>query len=114
MSDSRRIIFAIVIAVVFPFLSAQAIVEVGEHIVAKIDTPTDYPGTIAGRETVVWSYELSHPKATYIAIHFTDFNLGPDDLLVVSDPAGDQVYALEGKGKMGTGDFWAQHKASAK
>jgi len=81
----------------------------GEHIPAKIDTPRDYKG-LGGEEPVtIWFYELYHPDATYIAVHFVDFDLGPGDYLIVSDRNGLQSYTMEGRGKMNAGTFWAQH-----
>jgi V8-like Glu-specific endopeptidase len=83
--------------------------QVGEYYPANIDTPWDYAGAEAGEDVAAWRYELSHPGATYIAIHFTDFDLGPGDYLIVSDPAGGQSYTLKGMGKMEAGTFWSQH-----
>jgi len=58
---------------------------------------------------IVWSYEIRHPGASYIAVHFAAFDLKAGERLRVSDGAGKQVYALEGKGKKGAGSFWARH-----
>jgi len=79
----------------------------GEHFAAKIDTPWNYAGS-TGAESA-WRYELHHPDATYIAVHFTDFDLAPGDRLVITDPLGGQAYTLRRKGKMGAEKFWAQH-----
>ena len=54
-------------------------------------------------------FEIHHPDATYIAIHFSKFHLAPGDSVIVSDPWGGQSYTLEGKGKMNAGTFWSQH-----
>lgn len=54
-------------------------------------------------------YTISHPGATYIAIHFKKFHLAPGSSLIVSDANGDQSYVLEDKGKMNAGKFWSQH-----
>ncbi|MCK4341239.1 MAG: hypothetical protein KAY37_05885 [Phycisphaerae bacterium] len=83
-------------------------IEAGEHIRIQLDTPWDYKGTACPGE-VEWRYELIHPGATYIALHFTDFDLAPGDYLMVSDPEGEQTYTMEGRGKMDAGTFWAQH-----
>ncbi len=84
--------------------------EGGTHIPAQIDTPVNYPGVREpGQVVSTWFYVLSHPGATYIAIHFVNFGLGPGDYLVVSDGTGQQQYLLKGRGKMGAGTFWAQH-----
>ena len=83
--------------------------EAGTHIPANTDTPRNYSGTVGALPELVWQHELSHSRATFIAIHFTDFDLGPGDYLTVSDPEGGQAYRLEGRGKMDAGTFWAQH-----
>ena len=54
-------------------------------------------------------YEISHPGATYIAIHFARFHLAGGDFVIISDANGGQSYTMEGKGKMNAGRFWAQH-----
>jgi hypothetical protein len=86
---------------------AWSMVTVGEHFPVQIDTPVDYAGTTSPK--VVWKYVLTHPGATYIAIHFVGFDLGPRDYLLVSDAGGKQAYSLKGRGKMGAGTFWARH-----
>ncbi|HQL55339.1 MAG TPA: trypsin-like peptidase domain-containing protein, partial [Phycisphaerae bacterium] len=87
---------------------AAAQVEGGTHIPIRLETPRDYKGAGETPETR-WSYELHDSDATYIAIHFRDFDLGPGDYLLVSDGAGRQAYTLQGRGKMNAGTFWAQH-----
>lgn len=89
---------------------AWAMIQIGTHYPAEIDTPVDYPGAPeAGQEVVAWSHVLQHPGATYIAIHFVDFDLGPGDVLTISDGLGGQAYTMTGRGKMNAGTFWAQH-----
>ncbi len=113
-SQYCRRIFAVssvlaVFAFVYPSVSAWGVIQVGEHFPAEIETPLDYSGTAGPEPEAVWSYELSHPGATYIAIHFVDFDLAPGDFLIISDPQANQIYTLQGKGKMGAGTFWARH-----
>ena len=88
---------------------AWAWIQVGEEYTAHIDTPQDYKGGQPGQMEIEWSYELYHPGATYIAIHFVDFELAPGDFLSVSDAAGKQYYTMEEQGKMNAGEFWARH-----
>jgi len=98
------------ILIISLWLCMPASFEGGTHIPVDIDTPKDYPGVPdPGQPTSAWFHVLSHPGATYIAIHFTDFNLGPGDSLVISDDQGAQQYELSGKGKMQAGTFWARH-----
>jgi hypothetical protein len=54
-------------------------------------------------------FELHHPGATYIALHFASFDLAAGDVLVISDPAGNQRYSMRGRGKLDAGTFWARH-----
>lgn len=88
----------------------HAQVQVGTHFPAAIKTPLHYTGVIppAVHESR-WSYTLTHPGATYIAIHYQDFDLGPGDTLLVSDAQGGQSYTLAGRGKMQAGTFWGRH-----
>ncbi len=47
------------------------------------------------------------PGATFTRIHFTEFNLGPGDVLTVSSPDGAETHYYTGRGPNGTGEFWA-------
>ena len=105
---TRWTFVAAAVAILALSIPAHAQIEAGDHIAAHIDTPQGYKGA-AFEDAVGWSYELYHPDATYIAIHFVEFDLAPGDFLVVSDPSGDQIYTMEGKGKMNAGTFWARH-----
>ena len=90
--------------------AAPGQVRVGVHVPAEIDTPTHYAGTEApGAGRSEWVHVLHYPGATYIAIHFQDFALGPEDYLIVSDAEGGQAYELQGKGKLEAGTFWSRH-----
>jgi len=55
------------------------------------------------------TFEIQHPGATYISLHFKNFNLQPEESLIISDPAGGQSYTMEGRGRSDLGTFWAQH-----
>ena len=52
---------------------------------------------------------INEPGATYVAVHFTEFDLAPGDTLRISDAAGGQAYTLKSRGKMDAGTFWARH-----
>jgi hypothetical protein len=90
-------------------LSAEEPLIVGDYHPARITTPQNYAGPADAKAAIVWRHELRHPGATYIAIHFVNFDLAPGDVLHVSDPDGGQAYTMEGKGKRQLGEFWAQH-----
>ena len=106
-----RIGLSLVVAVVLTggLAPAWGQMKAGEHIAVVVETPLDYAGVADGQAASVWTYELSHPGATYIAVHFSGFQLSAGDYLIVSDPQGGQAYTLEGRGKMDAGTFWAQH-----
>ncbi len=85
-------------------------IQAGVHLPADIQPASPYPGQQQGTGPVlVWSHALHHPGATYIAVHFMDFDLGEGDYLLVSDAAGGQSYTLTGRGKLDAGTFWSQH-----
>ena len=88
--------------------AAQTPLQVGDVYDANIPTPSNYPPSSAGKESA-WVYEFTHPDATYISLHFTDFHLGRGDYLVVSDALGNQSYLMARRGKMSAGTFWARH-----
>ena len=87
---------------------AQEPLIVGEHYPIHIDSSgsSDVEGMSIPTGQV---FELSHPGATYIAIHFAEFDLARGNHVIVSDPDGGQSYVLEGQGKMDAGIFWSQH-----
>jgi len=86
-------------------------VQVGEDVVQMIDTPHPYGGSSG----LVWEQEFQWPKAGYIAIHFSRFDLAAGDYLQISSPDGKFSYRYEGKGKAVRGgeavlnEFWAAH-----
>jgi hypothetical protein len=90
--------------------SAQGQTEIGTYYPADIETPRNYaPARTSGQHELAWSYTLQHLGATYISLHFADFDLAPGDYLRVSDTRGLQEYTMSGKGKMQAGTFWARH-----
>jgi len=103
----RFIVFISLLLLASP---AFAQVEVGTLFPAEIDTPIDYDGVAApGEGELRWSHTLQHPGATYLAVHFSQFDLGPGDYLVMTDNEGGQEYILTGKGKRQAQVFWARH-----
>ncbi|UCC31674.1 MAG: trypsin-like peptidase domain-containing protein [Phycisphaerales bacterium] len=87
---------------------AQEPMKVGEHYPIHVDSrgSSDMEGmsTATGRV-----YEITHPGATFMGVHFARFDLAPGDFVRVSDADGGQSYTMEGKGKMNAGIFWSQH-----
>lgn len=88
---------------------AAAKVQVGQTYPMSVESARNYPGSPDGQAKQVWDYEIVHPDATYISVHFKDFELAPGDFLLISDASGGQAYTLEGRGKMSAGEFWARH-----
>ncbi len=111
-SSSLRILLPVLAATCIGLVGVpawgQEALKIGESYPLDVDSGgwTDVEGVSTGAGRV---YEVSHPGATYIAVHFKKFHLAPGDALIVSDPSGGQSYVLEGKGKMDAGRFWSQH-----
>ncbi len=91
------------------FLASPAfgVDTIGTHYPSSIPTPQGYSGST--EPVIAWSHVLTHPNATYIAVHFTGFDLAPNDRLVITDREGGQEYTLTDQGRMGAGTFWARH-----
>jgi len=84
-------------------------IEIGRHESVQIESATNYHGVRRGATQLVWSEVICRPGASYLAIHFTGFELAPGDTLVISDAEGGQTLRLEGRGKGNAGTFWARH-----
>jgi V8-like Glu-specific endopeptidase len=54
-----------------------------------------------------WKDTIASPGAEFVRVHFVDFDLGPGEELVVSNPDGSQSWAYSGRGVNGDGDFWS-------
>jgi V8-like Glu-specific endopeptidase len=88
-------------------------VQVGEEVNERIETPHPYSG-----KGLVWKQEFHWPEAGYIAIHFSQFDLGKNDYVEISSPDGRFVYRYQDKGKSvksaekkkkHISEFWATH-----
>ncbi len=87
---------------------AQAPLQVGEINPISIDSERlDRAG--ARKTADGWTVEISHPGATFVVLHFAEFDLPADEKVTISDPDGHQSYVLSGQGKMQAGEFWSQH-----
>lgn len=89
--------------------AASAAYVVGERYPVELRPSTPAADTRRLDNAPTWEYVLRHPGATYIAPHFSAFDLGPNAYLVISDGNGDQAYVLVGKGKLDAGTFWSRH-----
>ena len=88
--------------------------RVGEEVDASLETPHPYPdSSLAGAP--VWTQTIYHPGASYIAPHFSRFELGPGDYVVVRSPDGSRSWTFDGYGRgvLGRGEdgpgFWGIH-----
>jgi len=63
-----------------PAVAGEAIprVRVGELATRELSTPHPYPSGIEQ------TFEIHHPGATYIKVHFSKFDLAPGDRLEVA------------------------------
>lgn len=68
-------------------LSAQ--VKVGETLDARIETPHPVQGGS-------WSQSLEFPGATFVKLHLDKADLGPEDLLLVLDGKGREIFSHVG------------------
>jgi len=105
-----RIVVAIFafVAVVAPQM-VDAKIQVGytepDTEVANI-APQPYPGaTDAG--PYVWTREISRPGATFIKVHFAEFDLAPGDVLTIESGDGAQIDEYREQGLRGDGAFWS-------
>ena len=98
-------LIAVLCLTVSPAL-AEMPLTVGEEFPTWITA--DAPSRALPTETgSVW--EVHHPGATYVALHFRELDLAPGDRVVISDPAGHQAVEHTGRGRMNAGTFWARH-----
>jgi PKD repeat protein len=90
-------------------------IKVGEEVLKKHQTTHPYNG----RKGVVWEKTFYWPNAGYIAVHFAEFDLAPDDYVEISSPDGRLLYTYKEKGKWvkvkgdksarQISEFWATH-----
>lgn len=92
---------------------AVAQVTVGEFVEEVYETPHPYPSSGADSPELTWSEEILHPGATYVAVHFSRFQLAEGDHVVVRSPDGKQSWTYRGLGRRGLGmsgdGFFATH-----
>ena len=95
-------------------LLQQGRLQVGEYVSAAIDSPHPYSGLSTTKHQLVYSREIYHPGATYIAPHFGRFELSKGDYVIVRSPDSSRSWRYEGYGKkelgkQGNGGFWGIH-----
>jgi hypothetical protein len=65
-----------------------------------------YPAGSTDR-SVVNTETVVSAGAEFVRVHFTDFNLAPNDYLTIADPKGLHLEILQGKGPHEDGDIWS-------
>ncbi|MDY7093522.1 MAG: serine protease [Acidobacteriota bacterium] len=92
-------------------------IQVGEEIAFTLQSPEFLGGLVAGRNDLVWSEEIAYPEATYIAPHFSNFDLPEGAYLVVRDPENVRSWTYQGGedlGKERANGFWGIHISGPK
>lgn len=92
----------------------QGRLQVGEYVETAIDSSHPYAGLSTPKPQLVYSREIHHPGATYIAPHFSRFELAEGDYVIVRAPDFSRSWRYEGYGKKergreGNGGFWGIH-----
>ena len=113
--------FAVVLAVVLLLAPAARATEplvVGEHVAERFETPHPYASSGGTSPALTWSDRIDFPGATYIAPHFSRFELAPGDFVVVRSPDFSRSWTYEGFGKgdlgrRGNAGFWTHIKGDA-
>ena len=78
----------------------MAQLRVGDHYPIYLDSARDYDGSPDGVKRLAWEHEIQHPGATYIAVHFDQFQLADSIrkvvLLFAHDPGAGfaQLYGI--------------------
>ncbi len=103
------IFLSIVLMAMFLTTSLVAKVQVGDLETETFETSHPYaPGAVM-EKVFHW------PNASYISLHFNQFDLAAGDIVSVSNPSGELCYIYEGRGKAVRGgaatisSFWATH-----
>ena len=89
-------------------------IQIGEYINARFESPHPYPVAAGDGPQRVFSQEITHPGAAYIAPHFSRMELAPGDFVVIRSPSGQKRWQYErfgtaDLGRQGQGGFWGVH-----
>ena len=92
----------------------QGPLQIGEYVETAIDSSHPYAGLSTPKPQLVYSREIYHPGATYIAPHFSRFELATGDYVIVRSPDFSrswryEVYGKKEYGKKGNSGFWGIH-----
>jgi V8-like Glu-specific endopeptidase len=85
---------------------AQGTIKIGEELPYRAATPADYP--VGGPDRpIAWSETIVSPGATFLRVHFSEFDLPAGDYLTLASPDNGKVWTYRGQGPRGTGEFWS-------
>lgn len=94
-------------------IAGLAHTTVGEHILQTFETPHPYRASPDGRQQLRHTDIIHTAGASYIAPHFSQFQLSPGDYVLVRSPDSKQRWRYEGKGRHNLGmepqGFFATH-----
>lgn len=95
----------LVLAVAAALAPATAKTRVGGVVPYYAATPAPYP---QGHESMpaVWVDEIRSPGASFLRVHFSEFDLAPGDRVVITDPEGKQRHVYTARGPRSGGPFW--------
>jgi len=79
---------------------------IGQIAPFSIETPHPYR-RVSSRDPVEWRTTVEFPGATYLMLHFVDFDLSPGDELRLLDGHRRVVWIYRGQGRRNLGDFWS-------
>lgn len=113
--STRTVVTALAAAIVLvgallPAPAASARLEVGRAEPLdgdELTSPRPYPPADALGRPFVWKREIVRPGATFLKIHFAEFDLGPGDVLTIVGDDGRHVREYRERGPRGDGEFWA-------
>lgn len=103
----------IVAAMPVAALASGGPVTIGEIVDHQVETTHPYPSSDDEALRMVWTDHITHPGATYIAVHFAKMDLAEGDTVVVRSPDGSQSWKYTGYGRHDLGNtdegFFATH-----
>jgi V8-like Glu-specific endopeptidase len=101
----RALIVVVLVVAGIGFSAAIAQVKAGDTRPYFATTPHPYPVGDDSRP-VVWTDRITSTGATFLRLHFVNFDLAPGDYVTIRGPHG-EIHRYEGKGPHGNGEFWS-------
>merc|ERR1712038_1353511 len=98
-----------------PFNESQAKgIQVGDVYEVSISSTYDKSDIkpVTSKDGKTDTYTLTYANASYISVHFRQFDLPSSCSLAITDDNGgeeEEPYTLTGQGKLDLGTFWAHH-----